>query len=166
MTTLRLNHLTGRLRVPLAILLLSTGLAIFASAPHPSQAQRTAGRIGIGAQAGRPSGLTIKAYRHPQLAYDLALVWNLRDFVFVEAHRTHERPLPNSPLHVLVGPGLFAGLDEAPRRNRATLGISGALGLNFFRERFEVFLQAVPRVRLYPATRAHMGGSVGIRYFF
>jgi len=166
MTTLPLNHSAGRLRVPLAILLLCTGLVVSASAPQPSHAQRTAGRVGIGAQAGRPSGLTVKAYRHAQLAYDLALVWNLQDFVFVEAHRMHERPLPNSPLHLLVGPGLFAGLDEAPRRNRATLGISGALGLNFFRERFEVFLQATPRMRLYPSTRARMGGSVGIRYFF
>jgi hypothetical protein len=144
------------------------GLALVASSTSPlsTHAQRTTGRVGIGAQVGRPSGLTGKLYRHAQLAYDLSLVWNLRDFVFVESHRMHEWPIPNSPLHLLLGPGVFAGLDEAPRDNEVTLGISGALGLNFFRERFEVFLQAMPRMRLYPATQARLGGSVGLRYFF
>jgi hypothetical protein len=149
-----------------AMLLLCAGLLPFIAAPPWAHAQRTPDRIGIGAQAGRPSGLTAKLYRHAQLAYDLSLGWNLRDFVFVEAHRTHEWPLPDSPLHLFVGPGLFAGLDDAPRRNRALLGISGTLGLNFFRERFEVFMQATPRMRLYPATRARLGGGVGLRYFF
>lgn len=166
MTTPRPDRATLRYLVYLVLLLAGLGLIAEASWPLTAHAQRTAGRVGVGAQAGRPSGLTTKIYRHAQLAYDLALVWNLRDFVFVEAHRTHEWPLPNSPLHLLLGPGVFAGLDEAPRSNRATLGISGALGLNFFRERFEVFLQATPRMRLYPATRARLGGSVGVRYFF
>ncbi len=150
----------------LALLVLCAGLPAVVAAPQPAHAQRSPNRIGVGAQVGRPSGFTAKLYRHAQLAYDLSLGWNVRDVMVVEAHRTHEWPLPDSPLHLFVGPGLFAGLDEAPRRNRATLGISGALGLNFFRERFEVFMQATPRMRLYPATQARLGGGVGLRYFF
>ena len=145
------------------MLLLLAGLG---AAELPSaHAQRSPGRVGIGAQVGQPSGLTAKIYRHEQLAYDLALGWNLRDFFFADLHRIHERPLPNSPLHLLFGPGLFAGVDQAPAENEATLGISGALGLNFFNERFEVFLQATPRMRLYPQTRGRLSGSVGVRYF-
>ena len=166
MRTSHADHPLWRLGTLLTLLLLCVGLAVPIVRAQPSQAQRSAGRIGVGAQAGRPSGLTVKLYRHAQLAYDLALVSDLRDSAFVEVYRTYERPLPDSPLHLLVGPGLFAGLDEAPRTTEATLGIGGALGLNFFRERFEVFIRATPRMHLYPATRAQIGGGVGARYFF
>lgn len=142
------------------------GWTAMAASPSSLQAQRSEGRFGVGAQAGQPSGLTAKLYRHAQLAYNAAVVWNLRDVVFADLYRTHEFPLPNSPLHLLLGPGIFAGTEGPPFENAFTLGISGAFGLNFFKERFEVFVQATPRMRLYPETQARLGGSVGLRYFF
>lgn len=143
------------LLVPLLLHLWGTGL---------SYAQRADGRTGLGAQVGRPSGLTAKWYARPDRAYAAAIGWNLRNAVFVAAHRLHEEPLPRSPLHVVFGPGLFAGSDDPPGSSDTTLGISGTLGLNFFKERFEVFLQATPRMQLVPATQTRLGGSVGLRY--
>ncbi len=129
-------------------------------------AQRSDGAAGLGAQAGRPSGLAAKLYRSPQLGYDLLVASDLHESFFVHAHRLHERPVPNSPLHAFVGPGLFADRDAARTRNRTTFGISGTFGLNFFKGPFEVFFQATPRLRLYPNTRGRLGGGVGLRYFF
>lgn len=148
--------------------LLSSLLGVLAAGGfmEPVQAQRATGTVGLGAQAGRPSGLAAKLYRHAQLSYDLMLAWDLNHTVFGHAHRVHEGPLPNSPLHVFAGPGLFGRFDGTRPRHSTTFGISGAFGLNFFRGRFEVFLQTTPRLRLYPNTRGRLGGGVGLRYFF
>lgn len=141
-------------------LLASSGLA------ESVLAQRSGGPFGLGAQAGRPSGLSTKLYRQARIGYDLSLAWDLEDFFFANVHRVHERPIPNSPLHAFAGPGLFVGVDETPVKNDITFGISGNFGLNFFKERFEVFLQVTPRLRLYADTRTRVGGGVGLRYFF
>lgn len=150
----------------LPVFVLLIGLFIAGGLAAPSQAQRAEGSFGLGGQVGRPSGLTAKLYRHAQLGYDLALVGDLDDFFFTSLHRVHERPLPNSPLHLFAGPGLFVGADGVPLEKNVTFGISGNFGLNFFKEQFEVFLQMTPRLRLYPNTRGRLGGSVGLRYFF
>lgn len=147
-------------------LLLSSLLGLLAAEPaQTAHAQRSENQLGLGAQVGRPSGLTTKLYRHAQLGYDLSLGWDLDGFFLINVHRVHEHPLPNSPLHVFAGPGLFAGADWSPVENRVTFGISGNFGLNFFKERFEVFLQMTPRLRLYSKTRGRLGGGVGLRYF-
>jgi len=50
--------------------------------------------------------------------------------------------------------------------NELALGLSASVGINYFVERFEVFLQLTPRLNLIPRTNADLGGGVGLRYYF
>jgi len=131
-----------------------------------AQAQRHSGSIGGGFAVGRPSGISAKLYRPNLVAYDALLTTDLDDLVRGAVHRVWERPLPESPLFAHIGPGLIAGLEELDRTPLVRLGISGKAGLNFYAERFEVFLHVTPRLRFLPSLDGDLGGGVGLRYYF
>jgi len=133
--------------------------------PAWAVAQRADGTFNLGPQVGQPAGLSVKVYRSPQTAYTSLFTTDGDDFASLRFHRLQERPLPDSLVYVYVGPGLFLGgkaLDED--LPIAELGISGQTGLNFFAERFEVFVHVTPTVRLLPDLSFELGGSVGLRY--
>lgn len=140
--------------------------AWFGAVPLDASAQRDAGAVGVGGEVGRPAGLTAKLYRPDLVAYDLLLTTDGDDFLVGYVHRVWERPLPQSPLHAFVGPGLVGGTERDGGPVVAVLGVGGLAGLNFYAERFEVFLQVTPRVRFLPHTEGILGGSVGLRYYF
>jgi hypothetical protein len=134
-------------------------------------AQPADASLGLGGQVGGDSGLTLKSYRTNGLPFqnllharaaDVLLAWNLDGFFFVDAHLLREEPIPDSPLHYFLGPGLFflAGSDDF------ATGVSGNFGVNFFSGPFEVYLQVTPRLGLLPATTGNLGGGVGLRYYF
>jgi hypothetical protein len=152
------------------LFMLSAFLGVIASInPGDSHAQTNVppGTVGLGGQIGSPSGITLKWYDAPGRAFDLLGAWDLDDFFFLNLHMLFERPLPESPLNFYYGPGAFLGVQDGRRRNSdMVLGISGNFGLNFFTERFEVFLQLTPRLNVVPDTRGHFGGGVGLRYYF
>lgn len=131
-----------------------------------AQAQRHPDSIGVGFAVGRPSGLTAKLYRPNLVAYDALLTTDLEELVRGAVYRVWERPLPDSPLFVYVGPGLIAGLEELNRTPLVRLGVGGKAGLNFYAERFEVFLHVTPRIRFLPTLDGDLGGGVGLRYYF
>lgn len=147
---------------------LLTSLALLTSSQ--ALAQPAGGTLGLGGQVGGDSGLTLKSYRTDGLPFqnllharaaDVLLAWNLDGFFFVDAHLLREEPIPDSPLHYFLGPGLFflAGGDEF------ATGVSGNFGVNFFSGPFEVFIQLTPRLGLLPATSGTLGGGVGLRYY-
>ncbi len=132
-----------------------------------------AGRVGIGAQVGDPTGLSLKLYRRTTSgglfesakAFSFLAAWDLDNFFFLSAHALYERPIPDSPLNYYLGPGAVVGIDDRRAGDDFVLGISGAFGLNFFTDRFEVFLELTPWIKLIPETDGSLGGGIGVRYY-
>jgi hypothetical protein len=132
-----------------------------------SSAQGIPGRTGLGGQIGTPSGVTLKLYQNPGFAYDFLAAWDFDNNFFLNVHGLYERPIPESPLRYYLGPGGYIGVRTHPQRDsELTVGLSATLGVNFFVEQFEIFLQVTPRLDLAPATSGQFGGGVGLRYYF
>lgn len=150
----------------LAALALSIGL-LGGMAEHAC-AQPTPGiRLGLGGQLGEPSGLSLKFYQQPGLAWDFLLAFDLNDdFVFLNVHRVWERPIQTTPLRYYYGFGGFIGLREHPDDEEAVFGVSFTIGLNYFIERFEIFANLTPRLAIVPGTDGELGGGLGLRYYF
>lgn len=137
---------------------------------HPAQAQRTSGAAGLGVQAGEPSGITLKIYNADQPSYDFLGAWSFDNFLFLNAHILFEQPLSaenvEQPVHWFIGPGAYIGVSE-DQGSEAGLGISGTIGLDILlTDHFELYLQATPRFELIRETEPHMGGGLGLRYYF
>ena len=133
------------------------------------------GRVGIGGQVGDPSGITVKVYRRnverdgilkAAKAYSFLVAWDLDDFFYVNAHALHEHALEDSPLNYYLGPGLIVGFKESGSNNAEVVaGVSGDFGVNFFTERFEVFLGLTPWFRVFPDPGLHLSGGIGLRFY-
>jgi hypothetical protein len=134
--------------------------------PCPTSAQRQSGATGAGFQVGRPGGLAFKLYRADMIAYDGVISSDGDDYIVGHYHRLWERPLPNSPLHLYLGPGLLVGPEDLGSSPELRLGLSAEAGLNFYAERFEVFLHVTPTLRFLPNTDVALDGNVGLRYYF
>ena len=145
----------------LIALVLFTGILF----PSSATAQRQPGATGVGLQIGRPGGLTLKLYRPDSVAYDGVLSTDGDDFIVGHFHRLWERALPKSPLHFFAGPGLVVGTEQLSQSPRLRLGLSTEAGLNFYAERFEVFLHVTPTLRFLPDTMVRLDGNVGLRYY-
>ena len=137
-----------------------------ASAQSLTTADGPAGDLGIGGQIGEPSGVTLKIYQRPGLAYELLAAWDLDAFFFLNGHALYERPIPDSPLHYYLGPGAIIGIaEDNDGGSDLVIGISGQVGIDFFVERFEVFLHLTPRLSIIPQTDGEVGGGIGLRYY-
>jgi len=102
----------------------------------PAQAQRTSGAVGLGGQAGDPSGVTLKIYNAGTPSYDFFGAWSsVDDFFLLNAHALFEEPIRaeniDQPLEWFIGPGGFIGTFRTggPFDGEAVIGISGAVGL-------------------------------------
>jgi len=143
----------------------TAGLLLLAALLPPlASAQRAPASWTIGPQVGRPGGLTVKHYRASPIAYDALLTVDGDDFVRGAAHRVWERPLPDSLVYVYYGPGLSVTGRELDLDPTYRVGVGGKLGLNFYAERFEVFLHVTPILRLHPRPVPRLGAGVGLRY--
>jgi hypothetical protein len=141
---------------------LVVGLVLWAG---PVLAQRAPGSAGVGLKVGRPGGFTAKLYRPAPIAYDVSVATDGDDYVSLYLHRLWERPLPQSPLHLYIGPGLLLGTTDLPTTPAPALGLSAKSGLNFYADRFEVFLHAQPTLTVTPDVDPALGWSVGLRYY-
>jgi len=130
----------------------------------PAQAQREPGSLTIGAQVGRTGGLSLKLYASPPHAYQALFTFDGDDFARLSMFRLWERPLPDSLVYVYYGPGLRLGGRELTSGPSTVVDLLGTVGLNFYAERFEVFLHVTPALRLQPDLTPHLGGGVGLRY--
>ncbi len=157
-----------------ATLALFLALLLLPLSAGPARAQAPGLTFGVGGQIGDPSGLSFKFYERPDLSYDFLLAFDLNDdFTFLNAHRTWERVLSDSPVRLHYGPGLFVGFvdrggddDDDLGDDEALFGISFKVGLNVFIDRFEVFLNLTPRLLVLPETDGALGAGVGLHYYF
>ena len=132
-------------------------------------AQRPSG-VGIGIQLGRPSGLSLNLPTSGRASIDLLAAWDLNDFFFLNGHALFQQPLGSDPhLGLFYGPGAFIGLRDRGRwefSDEVYAGISGTIGLNYFIDRFEIYLRATLRLQLIDRTDGGAGGGLGVRYYF
>lgn len=162
MTTKNLNQFLQLFFSTLALVLLFL----------PATAQRPSGSVGIGAQFGSPTGLSLKIYQPTGLSTDILAAWDLDDFFFLNVHGLIERHIDaDQRFHYFVGPGVFAGIrdtgaDDDLDNNSFAAGISGTAGLNFIIGRVEIFGQITPRLELIEETDGAIGGGGGIRVYF
>lgn len=134
------------------------------------------GSVGVGFQVGDPTGLNLHFRGTKPLRLDILLAWDINDdkhdFFFVNVHGLWFKPLNTSSpqFNFYYGPGAFIGLREYRGRfdddDEVVIGASGNFGLNMEIERFDIFLQATPRLSLIPDTDFDMGGGLGLRFFF
>lgn len=148
--------------LPLLTLAIIAGFAIAVDI----RAQDRQGNFGIGLQAGDPSGITFRLYPAPRFSYDFLVAWDLDNIFFLNVHGFWERPIPDSRLRYFLGPGGLFGVDKLDGGNDVVLGISATVGLNFYVERFEVFLQATPKLNVVPNRKGDVDGGVGLRFYF
>jgi hypothetical protein len=127
-------------------------------------AQREPGSLTVGAQVGRTGGLSLKLYAQPPHAYQALFTFDGDDFARLSLSRVWERPLPDSLVYAYYGPGLRLGGRELKSGPSTVIELLGTVGLNFYAERFEVFLHVTPALRLQPNLRPRLGGGVGLRY--
>ena len=148
---------------------LGAALLLFALLGRPADALAQSERLGLGGLTGSPSGVTIKLYLSRDRAIDAVGSWSLgraNPTSRLYFHSLRERPIDGSPLNFFRGPGLVLGTNSEGDESRFVMGISGLFGLNFFVERFEVFLHAMPRLEMDPDLQGYLGGSAGLRYYF
>ncbi len=132
------------------------------------------GRVGVGIQVGDPTGVSLKIYRRSATrkgilgtvdAYTMLAAWNLDSFFYLDAHALKENALEDSPLNYYIGPGIIIGVREWRGENQSVAGVSVEGGLNFFTERFEVYLGLTPWFRIIPDPSLRLGGGVGLRFY-
>lgn len=147
--------------------LLAAGL--FFSFSNIAFAQRPDG-VGIGIQLGRPSGLSLNLPTNGRASIDLLAAWDLDDFFFLNGHALFQQSIGSDPqLGLFYGPGAFIGVRDRGRwefSDEVYAGISGTIGLNYFIDRFEIYLRATLRLQLIDETDGGAGGGLGLRYYF
>ncbi|HLF63624.1 MAG TPA: hypothetical protein VI603_07720 [Saprospiraceae bacterium] len=134
---------------------------------QPVVGQRMPGDVGIGVHIGQPTGLTLKAYS-PGTSLDILAAWDLDDFFFLNLHAIYDAQLNDeNTVHFFYGPGGYIGIRDRGSEldDDIELGVSGAFGLDFLIQKFEIFLQATPRLSLVQTTNFDMGGGVGFRIY-
>jgi hypothetical protein len=139
-------------------------------ASPPAQAQRAPGTAGLGVQAGEPSGITLKLYNPNQPSYDFLAAWSFENFFFLNVHALFESRLSaegvEQPVQWYIGPGAYIGISD-DEGSEAGFGVSGTVGLDILlADHFELYLQATPRFELVRETEPHLGGGLGLRYYF
>ena len=142
--------------------IVTLGVALLVSTP--AHAQREPGSLTVGAQAGRTGGLTVKLYRRPDTAYEALLTFDGDDFVQLGLFRLRERPVPDSTVHAFYGAGVLVGERNPTTGPTPEFAVGGKVGVNFYAERFEVFVHVTPITRVYPNLEPFIGGGFGLRY--
>ena len=134
---------------------------------HTAYGQRAPGEVGIGVHLGDPTGLTVKVYS-PGTSVDFLAAWDLDDFFFLNVHAMYDVHLnPQHTVHFFYGPGGYIGVHDRGNEldDEVELGVSGNFGFDFMIRKFEIFLQATPRLSLHRSTDFDMGGGVGFRIY-
>jgi len=146
------------------------GLVMFFTNLPIQYAQRPSPSVGIGFQAGDPTGLSLQFYKSRGMTTDILFAYHFDNFFFLNVHGLWDTHLDRGEhFHLYYGPGGFVGIrtfKNEPRTDEVAAGISGNLGLNLVLSRFEIFGQVTPRLEVTPATNLDIGGGVGLRFFF
>lgn len=130
--------------------------------------------IGIGVSLGHLAGLSFKSWQSERRAWAGGVAWSFAEENALHLHldylRHSRKVLPQRPFHqVREGQFLtYGGLGmqlELAKDNR--MGLRLPLGINYLFQGIplDAFLEVAPQFDLAPATRLHLKGAIGVRYF-
>lgn len=127
--------------------------------------------FGIGLQGGSPSGITVKLHDPRAMSLEFLAAWDkLRDMYFLNVHGLWETELGGGPIHIIYGPGLFAGgerlRDTYRRGHMFVAGVTANVGLQLFFGQVETYGQLTPRVTGIGGFSFALGGGLGVRFYF
>ena len=139
-------------------------ICVLAAGAGPLWAQK-AGDAGIGIMFGRPMGVTGKAWLSDSTALDAGVAMHRRTTLYSD-YLVHFNTLPQAyaaKLPVYLG----LGLQESDSR-RVNMGLRGVAGIAYWlpRSPLELFLEAVPVMRLSRGEHVNLERSIGLRYYF
>ncbi|MBN2378730.1 hypothetical protein JXM67_02875 [candidate division WOR-3 bacterium] len=129
------------------------------------------GRVGLGIQAGEPSGLSFKYWLTPNTALDVEAGWN----VFTErpsaqfAYLLHfPLNLPTVDLSPYSGMGLTFGILNFTSAEADSLHLAGRVpvGLEYVSGRLGVYGEVDVFLNFIPDNKLGVGGGVGLRFYF
>lgn len=128
----------------------------------------TSPRVGIGAVAGVPFGVTAKAEIDPRWAAQTHLGVSDGDFTWsADWLRVFEEALPRRKPGLRMP--LYAGLGLKMKSERETFaGIRFVGGVSLFDSKrpYEVFAEIAPVLRFAPSEGGAFDGAVGVRRYF
>ena len=132
--------------------------------------------LGLGMIVGEPTGLSVKLWRSPTIAYDLGLGWSVRNdhngeqLTKIHVHVDYLLHAFNAlqttetlPLYYGIG-GKFIGGEG----DDGSLAIRGVLGLAWqpHQTQLDVFVELAPALQVVPSSTFELDAAIGFRYFF
>lgn len=125
--------------------------------------------LGIGVFAGEPAGISLKAWRNRQYAYDFEVGWSFPDEVLyvVGDYLVH---FPKVIKTNGLFPYLGVGVELRGDRNNGVWEFSPGLrvggGIEYIQNKFGIFGELYPVIELVPRTPVSVSGGIGVRYYF
>ena len=146
-------------------------------ATSPPVVEERAEHIGAGVIIGEPTGLSAIMKTSEPHAFDAALAWSLPDqrlhihadyLVTLMTYEDWEYPNMRFPISVGVGARLRLGWNDGSNDTSPVFGVRVPFNLALLPRDFplDVFIELVPVVGLYPATRLDLDAALGVRYYF
>lgn len=137
--------------------LLAAAPAAAQRAPAPDSA-----RTALGFSTGTFVGLTLRVPARGARSWVSSVGWDGKDYLSFQLRRQATRPLPGAPLHGFVAAGAFVGGRDT-RAAGLSAGPHGAVGVGFYRGRFEASLEALPGLRVVGAPALFVDAAFGLR---
>jgi hypothetical protein len=125
--------------------------------------------LGIGVFAGEPAGISLKAWRNSQYAFDTEVGWSFPDEILyiVGDYLVH---FPQMLKGRSWFPYLGVGIELRGDRNNGDWdfnpGIRLGGGIEYIQNKFGIFGELYPVIELIPRTPLSISGGIGFRYYF
>ena len=141
---------------------------IFAFFLISSQINAQESGFGLGMVIGDPTGISLKGWINDVNAIDATVSWSFYKAGFFNLTADYiwhfdVIPVIKGKLPLYVGPGASLGIGSD-----FWFGARVPVGLDYIFEGapFDIFVEIVPVLNLYPSTNFHFNGGIGARYFF
>jgi len=137
-----------------------------------AQGQHEAGNTGIGLIFGEPSGVSLKVWTGPKIAFDGAAAWSFVNGGSFQVHGDilfHSFGIFNIERgKAAIYYGFGGRFKTATDTEKARFSFRVPLGISYEFEgvSIELFFEVVPMLDIVPSTEASVGGGIGFRYYF
>ena len=131
-----------------------------------------AGKFGIGAMVGEPTGASLKYWLNDTVAIDGAVGWSFHEdsnlYLHSEVlwHNFDLLPVSHGRLPVYFGVGALARFRDQNHDNEVGIRVPVGLCYLFENAPVDVFVEVAPAIDVAPGVRGEITGGVGVRYWF
>jgi hypothetical protein len=153
------------------------GLILAAASANANALGNKAGKFGLGAIAGEPTGVSIKYWFNDKHTIDGAFAWSLYEDNAFQIHSDYlftDYVLSNSeqwPVYYGLGARLMFRDNEEKHHddNETVFGFRIPMGITYLFEEdmpYEFFFEIAPILDVSPDTELDLNASVGFRFYF